>query len=81
MILKIFSPKKSSKKLTFLTQNKAKLLKNFIITLVFEKRPIFSRKLSKMAENCGHNIDPWKEAPKLGVWVYSMDTKVSLSED
>jgi hypothetical protein len=29
MILKIFSPKKFAKKLAFLTQNKAKLCKNF----------------------------------------------------
>jgi hypothetical protein len=25
----------------------------------FEKRQLFRRKLSKMAENCDHNIDPW----------------------
>jgi hypothetical protein len=24
-----------------------------------EKKPIFCRKLSKIAENCDHNIDPW----------------------
>jgi hypothetical protein len=41
MIFKIFSPKKSAKKLAFLTQNKAKLCKNFIITLVFEKNAKF----------------------------------------
>jgi hypothetical protein len=35
-----------------LTQNKAKLFKNFIITLVFEKNANF------FAENCDHNIDP-----------------------
>jgi hypothetical protein len=29
-----------------------------IITLVFEKTPIFCRKLAKIAENCDHNIDP-----------------------
>jgi hypothetical protein len=29
-----------------------------IITLVFEKNAIFCRKLSKIAENCDHNIDP-----------------------
>jgi hypothetical protein len=32
--------------MAFLTQNKAKLCKNFIITLVFEKNAIF------FAENC-----------------------------
>jgi hypothetical protein len=26
--------------------------------LVFEKTPIFHRKLKKIAENCDHNIDP-----------------------
>jgi hypothetical protein len=50
---------KFSKKLAFLTQNKAKLCKSLIITLVFEKNAIFfRRKLSKIAENCVHNIDP-----------------------
>jgi hypothetical protein len=48
MILKIFSPKKSAKKLEFLTQ----LCKNLIITLVFEKNAnFFRRKLAKIAEN------------------------------
>jgi hypothetical protein len=37
MIFKIFSPKK----LAFLTQNKAKLFKNLITTLVFEKNANF----------------------------------------
>jgi hypothetical protein len=37
MILKIFLPKNSAKKLAFLTQNKAELCKILIITLVFEK--------------------------------------------
>jgi hypothetical protein len=49
MILKIFSPKISATKMAFLTQNKAKLCKNLIITLVFEKKK-FRRKLSKIAE-------------------------------
>jgi hypothetical protein len=52
MILKIFSLKNSAKKLAFLTQNKAKLCKILIITLVFVKNAIFSD------ENCDHNIDP-----------------------
>jgi hypothetical protein len=51
MILKIFSPKNSAKKLAFLTQNKAKLYKILIITLVFEKKRHF------LAEN-------WKKSPK-----------------
>jgi hypothetical protein len=46
MILKIFSPKNSAKNLAFLTQNNAKLCKNLIITLVFEKNANF------FAENC-----------------------------
>jgi hypothetical protein len=52
MIFKIFSLKNSAKKLAFLTQNKAKLCKNLIITLVFEKNANF------FAENCDHNIGP-----------------------
>jgi hypothetical protein len=46
MILKIFSPKNSAQKLEFLTQNKAKLCKILIITLIFEKNDNF------FAENC-----------------------------
>jgi hypothetical protein len=46
MFLKIFSPKKIAKKLAFLTQNKAKIGKILIITLVFEKNANF------FAENC-----------------------------
>jgi hypothetical protein len=37
MIFKNIFAKKSAKKLPFLTQNKAKLCQNLIITLVFEK--------------------------------------------
>jgi hypothetical protein len=51
MILKYFR-QKIAKKLALLTQNKAKLCKILIITF-------FRRKLSKIAENCDHNIDPW----------------------
>jgi hypothetical protein len=59
MILKIFSPKNSAKKLAFLTRNNAKICKILIITLVFEKNVnFFDEKLSKIAENCDHNIDP-----------------------
>jgi hypothetical protein len=46
MILKIFSLENSAKKLEFWTQNKAKLCKILIITLVFEKKANF------FAENC-----------------------------
>jgi hypothetical protein len=49
-MFQIFSPKNLAKKLAFLTQNKAKLCKILIITLVFEKRQIFRQKLSNIAE-------------------------------
>jgi hypothetical protein len=43
----------------FVTQNRAKLGKHFIIMLVFEKNAnYFRRKLSKIAVNLDHNIDP-----------------------
>jgi hypothetical protein len=52
MIFKIVSPKKFAKKLSFLTQNKAKSFKNLIITLVFKKKSqFFRRKLSKIADS------------------------------
>jgi hypothetical protein len=58
--------------LAFFAQNKAKLCKNWILTLVFEKNANFfadnwqkspkigknRRKLAKIAD---HNIDPWRE--------------------
>jgi hypothetical protein len=44
--------------LAFLTQNEAKFCKNLIITLVFEKNASFLPKMSKIKENCDHNIDP-----------------------
>jgi hypothetical protein len=47
MILKIFLPKKIAKKFAFFTQNKAKLCKILIITLVIEKSAIFSPKIGK----------------------------------
>jgi hypothetical protein len=43
MILSIFSPKNSVKKLAF---------------WFLRKTPFFRQKLSKIAENCDHNIDP-----------------------
>jgi hypothetical protein len=39
MIFKIYSRKKMAKKMAFLTQNKAKLSKNLIITLTTELWP------------------------------------------
>jgi hypothetical protein len=60
MILKKFSPKNFAKKLAFLTRNKAKLhTQKFDHNIGFlEKRQFFRRNLSKIAENCDHNIDP-----------------------
>jgi hypothetical protein len=46
--------------MAFLTQNKDKLCKIFIITLVWKKTPIFSPKIVENRENCDHNIDPWE---------------------
>jgi hypothetical protein len=57
MIFKILSPKNLAKILAFLL----KLLLVFekmAITLVFEKTPIFSQKIGKIAENNDHNIEP-----------------------
>jgi hypothetical protein len=47
--------KSFDKKLAFLTQNKAKLCKNLILTLVLEKTPIISPKIT---DNFDLNIDP-----------------------
>jgi hypothetical protein len=46
-ILKIFSPKKSTKKLASVTRNKAKVCKILIITLVFEKNANFFAEIGK----------------------------------
>jgi hypothetical protein len=53
----IFAEKFGKK--AFLTQKEAKLCKILII-MVLRKTPIFCRKLWKIAENCDHNIDPWR---------------------
>jgi hypothetical protein len=45
MIFKIFSPKNLAKILAFFAQPTASFPKNVIITLVFEKTPIFSQKI------------------------------------
>jgi hypothetical protein len=50
MIFKIFSPKNFAKKLAFLTQNKAKLYKNLIITLVFEKNANFFAEICQKSQ-------------------------------
>jgi membrane-associated PAP2 superfamily phosphatase len=60
--LNIFA-KKIGENLAFLTQNKATLPKNWIITLVFEKkRQFFAEQLSKIAENLNHSIGPWSQS-------------------
>jgi hypothetical protein len=57
--LKYFCRKKLRKKFAFLTQNKAKLCKNLIITLVFEKNAnFFGENWQKSLIKCDHNIDP-----------------------
>jgi hypothetical protein len=50
MILKYFRRKFQQKKLAFLTQNKAKLCKNLIITLVFEKNVNFFAENSQKSQ-------------------------------
>jgi hypothetical protein len=51
---------KFREKIGVLTQNKAKLCKILIISMVLkEKRQFFRRKLSKIAENYDRIIDPW----------------------
>jgi hypothetical protein len=57
MNLKIFSQKIGNNNGVF--AETTAFCKKLIGTLVFEKKtPIFSPKLSKIAENCDHNIDP-----------------------
>jgi hypothetical protein len=60
MIFEIFSPKKIAKKLASLTQNKAKLCKILIITLVFEKNANF------FAEN-------WQKSQKIVIITLTPD--------
>jgi hypothetical protein len=47
MILKIFSPNFLAKKLAFFGPTRTNFSKKLIITLVFEKTPIFSQKIGK----------------------------------
>jgi hypothetical protein len=58
MIFKIFSPKNWQKIAFFRKLHTANISKNSIIILVFEKKQLFRPKLSKIAENCDHNIGP-----------------------
>jgi hypothetical protein len=68
MIFKIVSPKNTAKKLSFLTQNKAKLCKNLIITLVFEKNANF------FAEN-------WQKSPKIVIITSTPGAPVNLASN
>jgi hypothetical protein len=68
------------KKMAFLPQSKAKLCKHLILTLVFEIiANFFARLLSKIAENCDHNIDPRriceKKSPKMKPNPFFVKTK------
>jgi hypothetical protein len=57
MILKIFLPKHSTKKLAFLTRNKAKVCKILIITSGFKiNANFFPQKSTKIAKNRDHSI-------------------------
>jgi hypothetical protein len=52
-------------------------MQNFDHNIVFsEKRQFSSRKLSKIAENCVHNIDPWGQIYK--TWTQSYDIDLQL---
>jgi hypothetical protein len=57
---KYFRWKIRRKKRRFWLKTKLNYAKNLLITLVFEiNANFFRRKLSKIAENCDRNIDPW----------------------
>jgi hypothetical protein len=60
MLLKIFSPKNLAKILAFLAQTTARFAKKNDHNIVFfvKNSNFFRRKLAKITENCGHNIDP-----------------------
>jgi hypothetical protein len=59
MILKNIFAKKFSEKIGGFVRNAVRLCKVGIVTLDFKKKAIFSPKIiTKIAEICGHNIDP-----------------------
>jgi hypothetical protein len=67
MVFKIFSPNFFAK-MAFLTQNKAKLCKKLIITLVFEKNAFFCQKSQKIViitSTTGHPVPNQKLAGAL----------------
>jgi hypothetical protein len=78
---KIFSPKNSAKKLAFLTRNKAELCKKFDHNIGFwEKRHFFRQKLSKIAENCDHNIGPRLGEFSTNVRLLTLDSDLKMTE-
>jgi hypothetical protein len=89
MIFKYFRQKIRRKNWHFLSQNKAKICKMLIITLVFDKTLFFRRKSSKIVENSDHNIDPWSPCLALSLSrsvrhflllpIWTGSTKMSLS--
>jgi hypothetical protein len=58
MIFRIFSPK-NGEKMAFWLKTKLNYAKNLSYHWFLRKTPFFRKKLSKIAENCDHNIDPW----------------------
>jgi hypothetical protein len=84
--LKYFPWKFRRKNCRFLLKTKLNYSK--IITLVFEKNAnFFRRKLSKIAENCDHNIDPWSHCLEVkltmklvAAWIPSLPSMSSVCE-
>jgi hypothetical protein len=64
MIVKIFSPKNLAKIFAFFAQNKAKICKISIITLVFEKNANFFAENWQKSQKIViiNNIDPWSKS-------------------
>jgi hypothetical protein len=60
--------------------NAVSYAKIWIIKLDFNKTPLHSRKLAKIAENCDHNIDPWKmEWSSLTISAWTLKPCVCMS--
>jgi hypothetical protein len=57
MILKIFLPK-IWQKIGVFDSKQSKLMQKYYHNIGLWENAIFRRKLSKIAENCDHNIDP-----------------------